>query len=58
MGSGAGTLAIGPASSISPRKRLDHFIRLVLALAREGQRVRGYIAGRPTSRRMSANSGV
>lgn len=42
-----GTLAIGTASSISPRKRLDHFIRLVVSLARDGHTVHGFIAGQP-----------
>jgi glycosyltransferase involved in cell wall biosynthesis len=41
------TIAIGTASSISPRKRLDHFIRLVAALHRQGLPVRGFIAGQP-----------
>jgi glycosyltransferase involved in cell wall biosynthesis len=41
------TIAIGTASSISPRKRLDHFMRLVAALRRQGLPVRGFIAGQP-----------
>src|SRR6185436_1647147 len=43
----ADAIAIGTASSISPRKRLDHFIRLVVELARSGVNVRGFIAGQP-----------
>jgi glycosyltransferase involved in cell wall biosynthesis len=43
----AETIAIGTASSISPRKRLGDFIRLVVELARTGLRVRGFIAGQP-----------
>ena len=43
----AGTVALGTASSISPRKRLDHVIRVVHDLRREGCDVRGFIAGMP-----------
>jgi glycosyltransferase involved in cell wall biosynthesis len=41
------TIAIGTASSISPRKRLGDFIRLIAELAGAGLDVRGYIAGQP-----------
>lgn len=41
------TVVIGTASSISPRKRLDHVVRLVAALATSGLDVRGVIAGQP-----------
>jgi glycosyltransferase involved in cell wall biosynthesis len=41
------TLVLGVASSISARKRLDHFIRLVVNLAKAGIAVRGFIAGQP-----------
>jgi len=44
---GPQTVAIGTASSISPRKRLDHFVHLVATLAREGIDARGFIAGQP-----------
>jgi glycosyltransferase involved in cell wall biosynthesis len=46
-GVGPSTIAIGTASSISARKRLDHFIRLIASLAGEGLDVRGFIAGQP-----------
>jgi glycosyltransferase involved in cell wall biosynthesis len=39
------TVAIGTASSISSRKRLDHFLRLVASLVTEGIDARGFIAG-------------
>jgi glycosyltransferase involved in cell wall biosynthesis len=42
-----GTIAIGTASSISPRKRLNQFIRLVEALIRSGVSAHGFIAGQP-----------
>jgi glycosyltransferase involved in cell wall biosynthesis len=41
------TVAIGTASSISPRKRLGDFVRLIGQLAAEGLDVRGFIAGQP-----------
>ena len=41
------TTVIGTASSISPRKRIDHVIRSVAALAHSGLDVRGFIAGQP-----------
>ncbi|MCU1382482.1 MAG: glycosyl transferase group 1 family protein [Acidobacteria bacterium] len=41
------TVAIGTASSISSRKRLDHFVRVIAALAGAGLDVRGFIAGQP-----------
>ncbi|MEO7191334.1 MAG: glycosyltransferase family 4 protein [Vicinamibacterales bacterium] len=41
------TIAIGTASSISSRKRLHHFIRLVGNLRRQGIDARGFIAGQP-----------
>jgi glycosyltransferase involved in cell wall biosynthesis len=41
------TVAIGTASSISSRKRLDHFVRLIAALAESGLDVHGFIAGQP-----------
>jgi glycosyltransferase involved in cell wall biosynthesis len=46
-GLSADTLAIGTASAIAPIKRIDHMIRAVVALAREGLGldVRGLIAG-------------
>ena len=37
--------AIGTASSISPRKRLDHVVRVVAAVDAAGVPVRGFIAG-------------
>jgi glycosyltransferase involved in cell wall biosynthesis len=46
-GVGPDTVVLGTASSISPRKRLDHFIRLVAELRRAGLDVRGFIAGQP-----------
>ena len=46
-GLGAGTIAVGTASSISSRKRLDHVIHVVVNLARSGLDVRGFIAGQP-----------
>jgi len=39
--------AIGTASSISPRKRLDHVVRTVHALRNAGCPVRGFVAGMP-----------
>jgi len=42
-----GTIAIGTASSISSRKRLDHFVRMIAALVGVGLDVRGFIAGQP-----------
>jgi len=42
-----GTIAIGTASSISSRKRLDQFIRLVGELVRSGVSAHGFIAGQP-----------
>ena len=44
---GPNTIAIGTASSISPRKRLDHFVRLIASLAATGIDARGFIAGQP-----------
>ena len=44
---GPDTLAIGTASSISPRKRLSHFIRLISHLRSSGIDARGFIAGQP-----------
>jgi glycosyltransferase involved in cell wall biosynthesis len=41
------TIAIGTASSISPRKRLDQFLRVIAELVRSGLDVRGFIAGQP-----------
>jgi glycosyltransferase involved in cell wall biosynthesis len=41
------TIAIGTASSISSRKRLDHFVRLIASLAATGVDARGFIAGQP-----------
>ncbi|MGC4081740.1 MAG: glycosyltransferase [Vicinamibacterales bacterium] len=41
------TIVVGTASSISPRKRLDHFIRAVHAMALSGLDVRAFIAGQP-----------
>jgi glycosyltransferase involved in cell wall biosynthesis len=41
------TLAIGTASSISRRKQLDHFIRLIAELTAAGLDVQGFIAGQP-----------
>lgn len=41
------TLAIGTASPISPRKRLDHFVRMIGALIKAGADVKGFIAGAP-----------
>ena len=41
------TVAIGTASSISTRKRLDHFLRLIAELFRSGLDVHGFIAGQP-----------
>ena len=46
-GLGPQTIAIGTASSISSRKRLDHFVRLIAALAAEGIDARGFVAGQP-----------
>jgi glycosyltransferase involved in cell wall biosynthesis len=46
-GLSANMIAIGTASSISPRKRLDHFVRLVASLVAEGIDARGFIAGQP-----------
>jgi glycosyltransferase involved in cell wall biosynthesis len=46
-GLGRETIAIGTASSISSRKRLDQFIRLIAELDRLGLDVRGFIAGQP-----------
>jgi glycosyltransferase involved in cell wall biosynthesis len=45
LGLEASTIAIGTASAIAPIKRIDHMIRAVVALAREGIDVRGFIAG-------------
>jgi glycosyltransferase involved in cell wall biosynthesis len=41
------TVVIGTASSISPRKRLDHVIRVVASLCQSGIDCRGFIAGQP-----------
>jgi len=41
------TVAIGTASSISSRKRLDQFLRLIADLHGSGLDVRGFIAGQP-----------
>ena len=41
------TLAIGTACAISPRKQVDHFVRLVARLRQQGVRVHGFIAGAP-----------
>jgi glycosyltransferase involved in cell wall biosynthesis len=41
------SILIGTASSISPRKRLGQFIRLVANLIQAGVDVRGFIAGQP-----------
>ena len=41
------TIAIGTASSISPRKRLGHFVKLIGELSGAGLDVRGFIAGQP-----------
>jgi glycosyltransferase involved in cell wall biosynthesis len=41
------SVAIGTASSISPRKRLDQFLRLIADLFRSGLDVHGLIAGQP-----------
>ncbi len=46
-GVGPQTVAIGTASSISSRKRLDHFVRMIAALVHEGIDARGFIAGQP-----------
>jgi glycosyltransferase involved in cell wall biosynthesis len=46
-GVGPQTIAIGTASSISARKRLDHFVRMVASLVAEGIDACGFIAGRP-----------
>jgi glycosyltransferase involved in cell wall biosynthesis len=46
-GLGASSVAIGTASSISPRKRLDQFLRLIAELFRSGLDVHGFIAGQP-----------
>jgi glycosyltransferase involved in cell wall biosynthesis len=47
LGLDRNTLAIGTASALAPIKRIDHIIRAVVALAREGLNVRGFIAGQP-----------
>ena len=39
------TVAIGTACAISPRKQVDHFVRLVARLRQRGVRVHGFIAG-------------
>jgi glycosyltransferase involved in cell wall biosynthesis len=39
------TLVVGTASALAPIKRIDHVIRAVVALAREGLDVRGFVAG-------------
>jgi glycosyltransferase involved in cell wall biosynthesis len=44
---GPRTIAIGTASSISSRKRLSHFIRLIASLVNAGIDARGFIAGQP-----------
>ena len=41
------SVAIGTASSISTRKRLDPFLRLIAELFRAGLDVHGFIAGQP-----------
>jgi glycosyltransferase involved in cell wall biosynthesis len=41
------TCAVGTASSISPRKRLDHFIAAIRAARDAGAGVHGFIAGMP-----------
>jgi glycosyltransferase involved in cell wall biosynthesis len=41
------TCAVGTASSISPRKRLDHFVAAIKAARDAGARVHGFIAGMP-----------
>jgi glycosyltransferase involved in cell wall biosynthesis len=41
------TIAIGTASSISSRKRLNHFVRLIGQLVAAGLDVHGFIAGQP-----------
>jgi glycosyltransferase involved in cell wall biosynthesis len=46
-GLNSSTVAIGTASSISARKRLDQFIRLIAELFQSGLDVRGFIAGQP-----------
>jgi glycosyltransferase involved in cell wall biosynthesis len=45
-GLGDATIALGTACAISPRKRVDHFVRLVARLASDGIDVRGYVAGK------------
>ncbi len=44
---GPNSIAIGTASSISPRKRLDHFVRVIASLVAAGLDVHGFIAGQP-----------
>jgi len=46
-GLGPHTIAIGTASSISARKRLSHFIRMIAKLVEVGIDARGFIAGQP-----------
>jgi len=43
----SGTIAVGTACAISPRKRLDHFIRLIARLRATGVPAHGFIAGGP-----------
>jgi glycosyltransferase involved in cell wall biosynthesis len=40
-------VALGIACPINPRKQVDHFVRLLARLARAGEPVRGFVAGRP-----------
>jgi len=47
LGLSDGTIALGMASPISKRKRVDHFIRLIARLRQCGLDVKGYVAGRP-----------
>jgi glycosyltransferase involved in cell wall biosynthesis len=46
-GLGEGSFAVGSASSISPRKRLDHVVELVSRLRSERIDAHGFIAGIP-----------
>ncbi len=46
-GLGPDTIVFGSACAISPRKRVDHFVRLVMRLVAQGADVVGFHAGRP-----------
>ena len=49
LGLNDGTLALGIACAIAPRKRVDHFVRLVARLRARGIDARGFVAGRARS---------